>query len=41
MPILGGPALGMDGTAYVLVETGRFPDFGGTAVALSPDGTIR
>jgi len=40
MPILGGPALGMDGTVYVLVQTSRFPDFGGTAVALSPDGIV-
>jgi hypothetical protein len=38
---LGGPTLGTDGTVYVLVQTSRFPDFGGTAVALNPDGVVR
>jgi len=40
MPNLGGPALGSDGTVYVLVETGRFPGFPGTVVALAPDGAV-
>jgi len=41
MPNLGGPALARDGTVYVLVETGRFPDFPGTAVALAPNGAVK
>jgi hypothetical protein len=41
MPTLGGPALASDGTVYVLVETGGYPDFPGTLVALAPDGTVR
>jgi outer membrane protein assembly factor BamB len=40
LPILGGPALATDGTVYVLVETGGFPDFPGIIVALSPTGTM-
>jgi len=37
---LGGPALGTDGMVYVLVETGGFPGFPGTVVALAPDGAV-
>jgi hypothetical protein len=38
-PTVGGPALGADGTVYVLVETGAFPDWPATLVALSPQGS--
>jgi outer membrane protein assembly factor BamB len=41
LPILGGPALGADGTVYVLVETSAWPDWLATLVALSPGGTVR
>jgi outer membrane protein assembly factor BamB len=41
LPWLGGPALGADGTVYVLVEHGAWPDWLATLVALSPDGTVR
>jgi len=41
MPNLGGPALAADGTVYVLVQTGRSPDFPGTVVAFAPTGTVR
>jgi hypothetical protein len=37
---LGGPTLGTDGTVYVLVETGGFPGFPGTVVALAPNGAV-
>jgi outer membrane protein assembly factor BamB len=40
-PTLGGPALASDGTVYVLVETGGYPDFPATLVALSPGGVVR
>jgi hypothetical protein len=38
---LGGPTLGTDGVLYVLVQTGRFPDYPGTVVAFGPDGTVQ
>jgi hypothetical protein len=41
MPTLGGPALASDGRVYVLVETGGYPDFPATLVALSPAGVVR
>jgi hypothetical protein len=41
LPILGGPALGADGTVYGLVETSAWPDWLATLVALSPGGTVR
>jgi hypothetical protein len=41
LPTLGGPALATDGTVYVLVETGGYPDFPATLVALSPAGVVR
>jgi outer membrane protein assembly factor BamB len=40
MPNLGGPALALDGTVYVLVDTGDWPDFPGTLVALTPKGEV-
>jgi hypothetical protein len=41
MPVLGGPVLGPDGTVYVQVTNGGFPDFPGTLVALTPAATVR
>ena len=41
MPLLGGPALGRDGTVFLLVGTGYGPDHPGVLVALSPDGGVR
>jgi hypothetical protein len=38
MPVIGGPALGSDGTVYVLVEI-AWP--AAVLVALAPDGSIR
>jgi hypothetical protein len=40
-PTVGGPALGADGTVYALVETGAFPDWPATLVALSPQGVVQ
>lgn len=42
MPIIGGPALGSDGTIYVLVTVGDWTQgFPSTAVALAADGSVR
>lgn len=40
MPSIGGPALAPDGTVYVLVDTGSWPDYPGTLVALTPGGEV-
>jgi hypothetical protein len=40
MPALGGPAVAPDGTVYVLVNTGGFPDYPVTLVALDPGGAV-
>jgi hypothetical protein len=40
MPIIGGPALASDGTVYVLVDTGDWPDYPSTLVALTPTGRV-
>jgi len=41
LPTIGGPALGADGTVYVLVETSEYPNWGAALVALSPQGAVR
>ena len=40
MPAIGGPALATDGTIYVRVDIGGWPDYPGTLVALSPTGEV-
>jgi outer membrane protein assembly factor BamB len=40
MPANGGPALATDGTIYVLVDTGDWPDYPGTLVGLTPRGEV-
>jgi outer membrane protein assembly factor BamB len=41
LPTIGGPALGAEGSVYVLVETSEYPDWGAALVALSPLGVVR